>query len=132
MQVQFSHLMPSFVVSNKNHSMPLRANSTFLAKTNLQNDVFVKSQNISFKGKVEDDLIDSLVAIGIIGTPILLSIAAATYMAKNQHPKELFTHDGMYIGNVNDFTYSSSIVFALEVLSLLFSNGSNTLSIKSW
>lgn len=44
MQVNFSNLMPSHVVSNKTkHVSLLNQNTNFATKNNLQNDVFIKN-----------------------------------------------------------------------------------------
>ena len=52
MQVNFSNLMPSHVVSNQTkHVSLLNQNTNFATKNNLQNDVFIKNSQISFKSK---------------------------------------------------------------------------------
>jgi hypothetical protein len=62
-------------------------------------DSFEKSQNISFKGKDDDDW-SGLGALAIlIGLPILSSILAA----KNTDPEYIFAYDGTYLGKVSDW-----------------------------
>lgn len=111
MQVQLLNLMPNFTLNNK-HSMPLKSNNVII-RNNLTNDVFVKN-NIAFKGASDDKIgiAEAMATIGVVGAPLLLSIAGATYLAKHQQPKELFTYDGMYIGNVDDFKVETDKVMA--------------------
>lgn len=111
MKVQLLNLMPNFTLNNK-HSMPLKSNNVIM-RNNLTNDVFVKN-NVSFKGASDDKIgiAEAMATIGVVGAPLLLSIAGATYLAKHQQPKELFTYDGMYIGNVNDFKVETDKVMA--------------------
>ncbi len=106
MQVQFLNSISSFSLNSKTNKTKIHNNSSSYV-SGLQNDTFVRSNNISFKAdsakKADNDVVYDLAAIGVVGVPLLLSIAAATYLAKHQQPEDLFTYDGMYIGNVNDF-----------------------------
>ena len=109
MKVLFTTLLQNQAVNNVKNSTPLKnysSNAVSLPK--LDNDVFVKSaNNVSFKGTSDNDdnmtIADALITAGIVGAPLLLTIASANYMAKHQNPEDIFTYDGTYIGNVNDF-----------------------------
>lgn len=75
--------------------------------TNLQSDMFVKSTNdVSFGGKINKekikDVAGDLAAIGIVGAPLILSIAGGAYMMKNMDVKDIFLPDGSYLMSVDE------------------------------
>ena len=108
MDITFTNLLHSFATNNFKNSTPLKNYSSYaVSLPRLDQDVFVKSVNkVSFKGTSENDdnltISDALITAGVVGAPLLLTIASANYMAKHQNPKELFTQDGYYIGNADD------------------------------
>lgn len=117
MQVNFSNLMPSHVVSNQTkHVSLLNQNTNFATKNNLQNDVFIKNSQISFKSKEtakeSNNVLYDLAAIGVVAAPLLLSIAAATKLAKHQSSEDIFLPDGSYFMNTNEFKLSSKDITA--------------------
>lgn len=117
MQVNFSNLMPSHVVSNlTKHVSLLNQNTNFATKNNLQNDVFIKNSQISFKSKEtakeSNNVLYDLAAIGVVAAPLLLSIAAATKLAKHQSSEDIFLPDGSYFMNTNEFKLSSKDITA--------------------
>lgn len=74
---------------------------------NLQSDMFVKSTNdVSFGGKINKekikDVAGDLAAIGIIGAPLVLSIAGGAYMMKHMDVKDIFLPDGTYLMSVDE------------------------------
>lgn len=102
MKIQLLNLLHNNGINQVNgtkFSTPLKNNSVSLPS--LQNDVFVKSENVAFKGTNDElSVKDVLIGAGIVGAPLLFEVAL---MTKVSQPEELFTHDGYYIGNVNDF-----------------------------
>lgn len=117
MQVNFSNLMPSHVVSNKTkHVSLLNPNTNFATKNNIKNDVFIKNSQISFKSKEPEknksNILYDLAAIGVVAAPLLLSIAAATKLAKHQSTEHIFLPDGTYFMNTNEFKLSSKDITA--------------------
>lgn len=104
MQINFSNFIPKGnyykTTNDKNnfiqhHSAPLN---------NLQNDVFVKSDKISFKSSYSNEKLtikDILVGGGIIGGAFLTPLLIGISIAKHQHPEDIFTYDGQYICSVD-------------------------------
>lgn len=109
MKILFTNLLQNYAANNVKNSTSIKKSSSNSASLPiLQNDVFVKStNNIAFKGEsaANDDMTitDALITAGIVGAPLLLAIASADYLAKHQNPEDIFTYDGMYVGNVKDF-----------------------------
>ncbi len=63
-----------------------------------KNDVFVKSNEVSFKSsEVKQDVGIALTAGTIFLAPLLIGLALATH----QHPEDIFTYDGQYLGSVD-------------------------------
>ena len=115
MQIQFLNLMPNFSVNNHSKSNVQQKNN-FILSTPLKNDTFVKINNISFKAKEtnndENNLLSNLAAIGVVAAPLLLSIAAATKLAKHQSTEDIFLPDGTYFMNTNEFKLDSKSIIA--------------------
>lgn len=74
---------------------------------NLQSDMFVKSTNdVPFNGKINKekikDVAGDLAAIGVVGAPLILSIAGGAYLMKNMDVKDIFLPDGSYLMSVDE------------------------------
>ncbi len=114
MQVYFLNNISRFSFNNKMNKTKVRNNSNYLS--DIQNDLFVKSNKIAFKSnsnqKTESNIVQDLVAIGVVGVPLLLSIAAATKLAKNESPKDIFLPDGTYFMNTDEFKLNSDKITA--------------------
>lgn len=64
----------------------------------LKNDVFVKSNEISFKSsEVKKDVGVALT----VGTAFLAPLLIGLSLAKHQQPEDIFTYDGQYLGSVD-------------------------------
>ena len=75
--------------------------------TNLQSDIFVKSTNdVPFGEKINKekikDVAGDLAAIGVVGAPLILSIAGSAYLMKNMDVKDIFLPDGSYLMSVDE------------------------------
>lgn len=105
--LNFASYLPINSVSRNNYA------STPILSQGVEKDTFVKSNNVAFKGNYStDDLADAILAIGFIGAPLLLSIAASNYLAKKFPPEDIFTSDGQYICSVKDFRVESDKILA--------------------
>ena len=64
----------------------------------LKNDVFVKSNEVSFKSSdIKDDIGVVLTAGTVFLVPLLIGLA----IAKHQQPEDIFTCDGQYLGSAD-------------------------------
>lgn len=117
MQVHFLNLVQNQVAQNKTRQVSLlNLNNNFVTKNNLQHDVFIKNSQISFKSKEpeckQNNILYDLAAIGVVAAPLLISIAAATKIAKHQSTEDIFLPDGSYYMNTNEFKLSSKDITA--------------------
>ena len=103
MKVNFSTLSilsPSASYQNKNQ------NSSVQYTQKMPNDVFVRSMdNISFGAKKKEkvkDILNDMAVIGMVGAPLVLSIAATSYVMNKMDVKDIFLPDGTYLMSLND------------------------------
>ena len=114
MKVNFSTLSNLSTFTNYQNNYQ---NSPIQVSKPIQNDIFVKSSNnISFNGvnkneKVKDILSD-MAAIGIIGAPLVLSIAASSYAMRNMDVKDIFLPDGSYLMSIDDLKIETDKITA--------------------
>lgn len=114
MQIQFLNHVSNSSINNKTNKVKIYNSSH---TSGLQHDTFVKTNEISFKAgssvaNTESNIVNDLVAIGIVGVPLLLSIAAATELAKKESPKDIFLPDGTYFMNTDEFKLNNDKIIA--------------------
>lgn len=114
MKVNFSVLSNlSSITNNQNNSQK----SSISCPKPIPNDVFVRSVNdVSFNGKSKkekvNDVISDLSAIGILGAPLVLSIAGNIYAMRNMDVKDIFLPDGSYLMSVEDLKLETDKITA--------------------
>ena len=107
----FSFAKSQRVNSGVNNNFQNYSNMNF----SLKNDVFVRSPKAepSFAGKkVENNLSEDLLAIGIVGAPFVLSIAGGTYMMKKCDSKDIFLPDGTYLMSTDNLSLKTDKINA--------------------
>ena len=109
MKVLFTTLLQNQAVNNVKNSTPLKNySSNAISLPKLDNDVFVKSaNNVSFKSSIDNkqdktNIKDTMIGTGVVGAAFLMPLILTTAIAKNQNPDELFTQDGLYIGDATE------------------------------
>lgn len=73
---------------------------------------YLKSNNLSFKGLDSNknekvDIKDTIIGGGAVAAAFLIPLIVGTAIVKHQNPDEIFTHDGMYIGNAKDLSVNT-------------------------
>lgn len=105
MQVSFSSIFSNTVQINNRLKKSASYNTNSV--NTLSNDVFVKSDKISFKGfsscgTDKTDIKDTIIGSSAVGAAFLIPLIMATAIAKSQNPDEIFLSDGTYLGNARE------------------------------
>ncbi len=105
MQVQFLNVFSTISIQNKKLDNPISYATSKL--NNLDKDVFVKSNNVSFKGIQNKDtnkvdIKDTIIGASAAGALFLIPLITAAAIAKHQNPDEIFLSDGTYLGKTSE------------------------------
>ena len=97
MHVQFSNVFSTISIQNKKLDNPILYTSSKL--NNLDKDVFVKSNNVSFKGIQNKDtnkvdIKDTIIGASAAGALFLIPLITGAVIGKHQIPDVIFLSDG--------------------------------------
>lgn len=105
----------SYINSSSKPNNNSRLNSPNLPPQKPDSVSFTSSQKSQYK----QNIIDKLLAIGFVGAPLIISVAAYKLMDKTQDPNQIFLPDGTFFMNTKDMTISSDNITADADLGLL-------------
>ena len=96
MKISLLNFTSNSVINIKKDNVSYKNN---LAVTQgLKNDVFVKSNEVSFKSSdIKQDIGVAITAGTVFLAPLLIGLS----LAKHQQPEDIFTYDGQYLGSVD-------------------------------
>ena len=105
MQVQFSSIFSNISIQNKKYGNPILYTTGKL--NSLNNDIFVRSNSVSFKGAQNKDnnkidIKDTIIGASAVGAMFMIPLVTSIAIAKNQNPDDIFLSDGTYLGNADE------------------------------